>query len=60
MFGWAIKLGEFGIQYRPQAVIKGQILINFIVEYSFESSRNTSKSPHLIATSSTTLDVLIE
>jgi len=64
MFGclvkWAIKLGKFGLHYRPQSVIKGQTLIDFIVEYSFEGSRNTSKSPHLITTSSTTLDALIE
>jgi hypothetical protein len=64
MFGclvkWAIKLEEFGLQYKPQSVIKGQTLIDFIVEYSFEGSRNTSKSPHLITTSSTTLDALIE
>jgi hypothetical protein len=63
MFGclvkWAIKLGDFGLQYSP-SVIKGQTLIDFIVECSFEGSMNTSKSPHLITTSSTTLDALIE
>jgi len=64
MFGclvkWAIKLGEFGLQYSPQPVIKGQTLIDFIVECYFEGSMNISKSPHLITTSSTTLDALIE
>jgi hypothetical protein len=64
MFGclvkWAIKLGEFGVQYRPQPVIKGQTLVDFIVECFFKGSMNTSKSPHLITTSSTTLDVPIE
>jgi hypothetical protein len=57
---WAIKLGEFGLQYRPQPVITGQTLVDFIVECSFKGSMNTSKSPHLITTSSTTLDAPIE
>ena len=32
MMLWAIKLGEFDIQYRPQTAIKGQVIANFIAE----------------------------
>ncbi|GJR21223.1 hypothetical protein Tco_0969750 [Tanacetum coccineum] len=29
---WSFKLGEYGIHYRPRTSVKGQILVNFIVE----------------------------
>ena len=31
---WAIELGEFDIQYRPRTAIKGQVVVNFIAEYT--------------------------
>ena len=31
---WAIELGEFDIQYRPRTAIKGQIVVDFIAEYT--------------------------
>ena len=31
---WAIELSEFDIQYRPQTVIKGQVVADFISEYT--------------------------
>ena len=31
---WAIKLSEFDIQYRPHSAIKGQMVANFIVEFT--------------------------
>ena len=31
---WAIELGEFDIQYRPRTAIKGQVVADFIVEYT--------------------------
>ena len=31
---WAIKLSEFDIQYRPRTAIKGQVVANFIAEYT--------------------------
>ena len=31
---WAIKLGEFDIQYRPRIAIKGQVVVDFIAEYT--------------------------
>ena len=31
---WAIELSEFDIQYRPRIAIKGQVVTNFIVEFT--------------------------
>ena len=31
---WAIELSEFDIQYRPRTAIKGQIVADFIAEYT--------------------------
>ena len=31
---WAIELSEFEIEYRPRSAIKGQVLVDFIVERS--------------------------
>ena len=31
---WAIELSEFDVQYRPRTAVKGQIVANFIVEYT--------------------------
>ena len=31
---WAIELSEFDIQYRSQTAIKGQVVADFIVEYT--------------------------
>ena len=31
---WAIELSEFDIQYRPRTVIKGQVMADFIAEYT--------------------------
>nr|GEW57163.1 reverse transcriptase domain-containing protein [Tanacetum cinerariifolium] len=35
---WSIELGEYGIHYRPRISIKGQILVDFIVERPEEDS----------------------
>ena len=32
MARWAIEISEFGIQYKPRLTLKGQILVNFLVE----------------------------
>ncbi|KAA3483317.1 protein NYNRIN-like [Gossypium australe] len=37
---WSIKLVEFGIDFTLRTAIKGQVLANFMVEYSFERSEN--------------------
>ena len=31
---WAIELSEFDVQYRPQTAIKGQVVADFIAEYT--------------------------
>ena len=31
---WAIELSEFDIQYRPRTAIKGQVVANFIAEFT--------------------------
>ena len=31
---WAIELSEFNIQYRPRIAIKGQVVTDFITEYT--------------------------
>ena len=31
---WAIELSEFDVQYHPRAAIKGQIVVDFITEYT--------------------------
>ena len=31
---WAIELGEFDIQYCPRTAIKGQVVVDFIAEYT--------------------------
>ena len=31
---WVIELSEFDIQYRPRTSIKGQIIVDFIVEFT--------------------------
>ena len=31
---WAIELSEFDVQYRPRTTIKGQVVADFIAEYT--------------------------
>ena len=31
---WTVELSEFDIQYHPQTVIKGQVVADFIVEFT--------------------------
>ena len=31
---WAIELSEFDIGYKPRTVVKGQVLVDFIVEFT--------------------------
>ena len=31
---WAIKLSEFDIRYKPKTTIKGQVLADFIMEFT--------------------------
>ena len=39
---WAIELTEFDIRYKPKAAIKGQVLADFVVEFtSAEPAENS-------------------
>ena len=31
---WAIELSEFDIRYKPKTAIKGQVLVDFIMEFT--------------------------
>lgn len=33
---WSIKLSEFNIEYHPQGAIKGQAIVDFIAEYTYD------------------------
>ncbi|XP_023882112.2 uncharacterized protein LOC111994457 [Quercus suber] len=41
---WAIELSEFDIQYRPQTAIKGQIVIDFIAEFTDNEDKGAEES----------------
>jgi len=42
---WAIKLNEFDIQYRPRTAIKGQVIADFIVEFTNGEDKGADKCP---------------
>ena len=45
---WAIELSEFNIRYKPKTVIKGQILADFVMEFtSTELTEATELAPDL-------------
>ena len=45
---WAIELSEFDIRYKPKTAIKGQILIDFVMEFtSTERAKDTQTTPNL-------------
>ena len=43
---WAIELSEFDIQYHPRTAIKGQIIVDFIAEFTYDEDKGVKKSPH--------------
>ena len=42
---WAIELSEFDIQYRPRTAIKGQVIADFITEFTNEEDKGADKCP---------------
>ena len=45
---WAIELSEFDIRYKPRAVVKGQILADFIIEFTpAQTTEATQLAPDL-------------
>ena len=42
---WVIELSEFDIQYRPRTAITGQVIADFIVEFTLMEDQGAEKSP---------------
>ena len=42
---WAIELSEFDIQYRPHTTIKGQVVADFIAEFTNVEGQGVEKYP---------------
>ena len=42
---WAVKLSEFDIQYCPRTAIKGQVVADFIFEFTLIKSQGTEEIP---------------
>ena len=42
----AIELSEFDIQYRPRTAIKGQIVADFIAEFTYNEEKGAEEPPH--------------
>ena len=43
---WAIELSEFDIQYRPRIAIKGQVVADFIAEFTHDEDKGAEESLH--------------
>ncbi|RVW96537.1 Retrovirus-related Pol polyprotein from transposon 17.6 [Vitis vinifera] len=44
MLQWAIKLREFGIEFQPRLSMKGQVMADFVLEYSQRPSQHQESS----------------
>ena len=45
---WAIELSKFDIRYKPKTAIKGQVLVDFVMEFtSAEPTESTQTTPDL-------------
>ena len=42
---WAIELSELDIQYRHQTTIKGQVIADFIAEFTHDENKRVEESP---------------
>ena len=42
---WAVKLSEFDIQYCPRTAIKGQVVADFIFEFTLIKGQGTEEIP---------------
>lgn len=43
MMQWAVKVGEFRVEYQPQSAIKSQVLVDFIAEFTWMSQEVETK-----------------
>ncbi|XP_075640538.1 uncharacterized protein LOC142612316 [Castanea sativa] len=53
---WAIELSEFDIQYRPQPAIKGQIIADFIAEFTNTNEQGARRRPKWIINTNKSLN----
>ena len=42
---WAIELSEFDIRYKPKTVIKGQVLANYVMEFTSAVPAENAQTP---------------
>ena len=42
---WAIELSEFDFRYRPRTAIKGQVIADFIAEFTHDEDKRAEESP---------------
>ena len=42
---WAIELSEFDIRYKPKTAIKGQVLANFVIEFTQAEPTENTQTP---------------
>ena len=42
---WVIELREFDIQYHPRTAIKGQVVADFIAEFTHDEDKGVEESP---------------
>ena len=42
---WAIEMSEFDIQYCPRTAIKGQVIADFIAEFTHDTDKGAEESP---------------
>ena len=42
---WAIELSEFDIRYKPKTAIKGQVLVDFVVEFTSAEPAENAQTP---------------
>ena len=41
---WAIELGQFDVNYYPRTIIKGQVLTDFIVEFTYADTTEVAET----------------
>ena len=42
---WAIELSEFDIRYKPKTAIKGQVLVDFVMEFTSAEPTENAQTP---------------
>ena len=45
---WVVKLSEFNIQYRPHTAMKGQVVVDFIAEFTNIEGQGAEEHPQWI------------